>query len=247
MKNTLLCCLAAASLALSFCFDKAADASATTSAPAPVAAEASLFPGFGGRATLPYTGAPLPLASAKTLTALASTLEPAVVKASRDSLAYGYYSQTLGIRPAHTENKHLFQTITDWLGTPYSYGSNSRRGTDCSGFVTRVFKKVYGITLQRSSRSMFATTRHVAKTDMKAGDLVFFRHGNGAIYHVGIYLKDGRFAHSACNGGVMISSLHEPYYHHNFYAAGRVAAAQATDASAVTPELLSSVADARPE
>jgi probable lipoprotein NlpC len=117
----------------------------------------------------------------------------------------------------------LLQTVIDWIGTPYSYGASSRRGTDCSGFVTKVYQQVYGITLKRSSRSMFSSVEHVAKTDMKAGDLVFFRHGKGAIYHVGIYLKDGKFAHSATNGGVMVSSLNQPYYHHNFYAAGRVA------------------------
>ena len=97
--------------------------------------------------------------------------------------------------------------MTDWIGTPYSYGSNSRRGTDCSGFVTRVFREVYGINLQHSSRAMFSNTKHVAKSEMQTGDLVFFRRGHGPIYHVGIYLKDGKFAHSACNGGVMVSSL----------------------------------------
>ena len=127
----------------------------------------------------------------------------------------------------------MLRTITDWLGTPYSSGSASRKGTDCSGFVTRVFKEVYGITLVHSSRAMFSKVKRVAKTDMKTGDLVFFRHGKGAIYHVGIYLKDGKFAHSASNGGVRVSSLHEAYYNHNFYAAGRVMAAARADAPAV--------------
>ncbi|MVN76357.1 hypothetical protein GO988_08475 [Hymenobacter sp. HMF4947] len=232
MKNTLLCCLAAASLALSFCFEKMPAASAPAGASAPAVAEASLLAGLTGAGDTP------------TLT------EAPAVTASRDSLAYGYYNQTLGLQLAHTENKSLLQTITDWIGTPYSYGSNSRRGTDCSGFVSQVFHKVYGITLQRSSRSMFSSVQRVAKTDMKAGDLVFFRHGKGAIYHVGIYLKDGKFAHAACNGGVMVSSLNQPYYHHNFYAAGRVAGAEklAEDATpAETAELLSAAASARPE
>jgi len=205
MKNTLLCCLAAASLALSFCFEKMPDASASAGASAPAVAEASLLSGLSGS----EGDAP-------------ATVEPAATTASRDSLAYGYYNQTLGLQLAHTENKSLLQTVTDWLGTPYSYGASSRRGTDCSGFVSQVFKKVYGITLKRSSRSMFSSVQRVAKTDMKAGDLVFFRHGKGAIYHVGIYLKDGKFAHSACTGGVMVSSLNQQYYHRNFYAAGRV-------------------------
>jgi probable lipoprotein NlpC len=229
MKNTLLCCLAAASLALSFCFEKMPDASASAGAATPAAAEASLL------ASLLGSGGP-------------TTVEPAATAASRDSLAYGYYNQTLGLNLAHTENKSLLQTVTDWLGTPYSYGANSRRGTDCSGFVTEVFKKVYGITLKRSSRSMFSTVQRVAKTDMKAGDLVFFRHGKGAIYHVGIYLKDNKFAHAACNGGVMVSSLNQPYYHHNFYAAGRVAGtdeAPAPTTTAEVVELLDAAASAR--
>ncbi|MEJ7660766.1 MAG: hypothetical protein WKG07_14685 [Hymenobacter sp.] len=48
--------------------------------------------------------------------------------AARDSLAYGYYGQTLGVRLAHTENKSLLCTITNWLGTPYSYGSQLAPG-----------------------------------------------------------------------------------------------------------------------
>jgi len=231
MKNILLPCLAAAALTLSFCFEQAPGASASASAPAP-AAEASLLSGV-----LPSTGSP-------------TADEPTAVTAARDSLAYGYYNQTLGVHLAHTENKSLLQTITDWLGTPYSYGASSRRGTDCSGFVTKVFKSVYGINLQRSSRSMFGSVKRVAKTKMKTGDLVFFSHGRGNIYHVGIYLKDGKFAHAACNGGVMVSSLQQAYYRHNFYAAGRVTGTQAPatiEGLAIDPEVLAAAASARPE
>jgi probable lipoprotein NlpC len=219
MKNSILYCLAAGSLALSFFFERPADASAASRAtPAPVAAEASLLPAL--MTELPANDLTLPGTT------------PAELAASRDSLAYNYYAQTLGLRLAFDENKDLLRSVTDWIGTPYSYGSSSRHGTDCSGFVSRVFREVYGITLQRSSRSMFGTTQRVAKAEMQTGDLVFFRRGHGPIYHVGIYLKDGKFAHSACNGGVMVSSLNQPYYHHNFYAAGRVPAVAAAAARA---------------
>ncbi|RZK22168.1 MAG: NlpC/P60 family protein [Hymenobacter sp.] len=229
MKNILLSCLAAAALTLSFCFDKAPDASAsagTATHAVPAVAEASLFPGLPaapGEATTP------------------APPESAAVTASRDSLAYGYYGQTLGVKLAQTENKSLLQTIVDWIGTPYSFGASSRRGTDCSGFVTQVYKKVYGITLTHSSRAMFGSAKRVAKNDMKAGDLVFFSHGRGNIYHVGIYLKDGKFAHSATNGGVMVSSLNQAYYHRNFYAAGRVEGTELPQAE----ELLAAAAQAQ--
>ena len=225
MKHSLLYCLAAASLALSFFFERPADASATVRATtAPAVAEASLFSVLSNEPV--FREAKLP---ANTPAAKPTAAELA---ASRDSLTYHYYAQTLGLHLAFDENKNLLRSVTDWIGTPYSYGNNSRRGTDCSGFVTRVFREVYGITLQRSSRSMFTTTKHVAKAEMQTGDLVFFRRGHGPIYHVGIYLKDGKFAHSACNGGVMVSSLNQPYYHRNFYAAGRVTAAEEATASA---------------
>ena len=226
MKHSILYCLAAASLALSFFFEQAPNASITARASvAPTVAEASLFP--DPTTTQPVATLPSSmLAPAKGPAADHVGPTAAELAAARDSLAYHYYEQTLGLRLAFNENKDLLRTVTDWMGTPYRYGNNTRRGTDCSGFVTRVFREVYGVTLQRSSRSMFTTTKHIAKSEMKTGDLVFFRRGKGPIYHVGIYLKGGKFAHSATNGGVMVSSLKQAYYQRNFYAAGRVRAAE---------------------
>ncbi|WP_207434192.1 C40 family peptidase [Sabulibacter ruber] len=141
----------------------------------------------------------------------------------KDSLFYNYYSQSLGLKLDYTEDKDLLETVSDWIGTPYRSGGNTQRGTDCSGFVSKVYKQVYGITLTHSSRSMFHEVDRVPKTEMETGDLVFFRRGPGQpIYHVGIYLKNGKFIHAASNGGVMINSLMSPYYKKHFYAAGRV-------------------------
>jgi lipoprotein Spr/probable lipoprotein NlpC len=233
MKHSILYCLAAGSLALSFLFERAPDASvAVRASVAPVAAEASLFPAM---TTEPAYELPTRTGVLVHAPATPPSEKPAPtaaeLAAARDSLTYHYYAQTLGLNLAYNENKDLLRTVTDWMGTPYRYGNNSRYGTDCSGFVTRVFREVYGITLQRSSRSMFSTTKHVARSEMKTGDLVFFRRGKGPIYHVGIYLKDGKFAHSATNGGVMVSSLKQEYYRRNFYAAGRVRAAEESEAT----------------
>ncbi|SNC77394.1 lipoprotein Spr/probable lipoprotein NlpC [Hymenobacter gelipurpurascens] len=200
MKNSILYCLAAASMVLSFFFERT-PATHPTAQGALVAQEASFLSGLLGTEE-PHT---------------------ATLRTASDSTEYSKYAQRLGIEPSFDTNKDLLATVVSWLGTPYRYGSNSKSGTDCSGFVTRVFKEVYGVTLQRSSRSMFANVKHVQKDDMQTGDLVFFRRGPGQpIYHVGIYLKDGKFAHSATNGGVMVSSLNQAYYSRNFYAAGRV-------------------------
>ncbi len=141
----------------------------------------------------------------------------------KDTLFYEYYSQTLGLDLDYSEDKELIETVTEWIGTPYRYGSASKRGADCSGFVTSIYRDVYGIDLSRSSRSMFQDVKRIKKDSIKTGDLVFFRRSpKQPIFHVGIYLKENKFIHSATNGGVMISSLREPYYRNYYYAAGRV-------------------------
>ena len=140
-----------------------------------------------------------------------------------DSLFYKRYSRKLGLKLDFNEDKDLLETVTDWLGTPYRYGSGSKKGTDCSGFVTSIYREVYGIDLSRSSRSMFDDVTRINKKNIRTGDLVFFRRGpRQPIFHVGIYLNDNKFVHSATNGGVMVSSLSEPYYRNYYYAAGRV-------------------------
>ncbi|HSI90581.1 MAG TPA: NlpC/P60 family protein [Adhaeribacter sp.] len=141
----------------------------------------------------------------------------------KDSLFYNYHAQNMAVNLQYNEDKELLETISEWIGTPYRSGSSTKKGTDCSGFVTRVYQDVYGINLSRSSRSMFNDVKRIKKDSMRTGDLVFFRRSpSQPIYHVGIYLKDHKFVHSATNGGVMISSLKQAYYQRNFYAAGRV-------------------------
>ena len=147
------------------------------------------------------------------------TIKPEPVKEAPE----GFYSQKLNIRFNGTTHKELIETVSKWLGTPYRYGSSSRKGTDCSGFVTRIYSDVYGIDLSRSSRSMFNDVQRIKKDSIRTGDLVFFKRGpKQPIFHVGIYLKGGKFIHSATSGGVMVSSLNEPFFKNKYYAAGRV-------------------------
>lgn len=134
-----------------------------------------------------------------------------------------YYIKKLGLRFKNPDYKELVETVSKWVGTPYRYGSSSKKGTDCSGFVSSIYRDVYGVDLSRSSRSMFQDVKRVKKDDMRTGDLVFFRRSaKGPIFHVGIYLKNNKFIHSSTSEGVKVSSLKEPYYRNYFYAAGRV-------------------------
>jgi len=111
-------------------------------------------------------------------------------------------------------------------GTPYKYGGNSSdTGFDCSGFVRYVYGQVAGLTLPRSTRSISEIGAHIAKTELKPGDLVFFNTLRRAFSHVGIYLGDNRFIHasSSTSGDVMVSDLNEKYWSKRFNGARRYA------------------------
>ena len=53
----------------------------------------------------------------------------------------------------------------------------------------------------------------VARTSLRAGDLVFFRGASGLIHHVGMYVGDGRMIHAPATGlpVSLVSLSAEPY------------------------------------
>ncbi|MYL81911.1 NlpC/P60 family protein [Desulfovibrio aerotolerans] len=117
--------------------------------------------------------------------------------------------------------ERMLRTASSQIGTPYrSGGCDPNSGFDCSGFTTWVFNR-YGMHLPRSSREQYQMGTMVAsKNNLRKGDLVFFRSKRG-INHVGIYLEDGKFIHSATYGkNVTISHLEEDYWR-THYAGGR--------------------------
>jgi cell wall-associated NlpC family hydrolase len=116
----------------------------------------------------------------------------------------------------------LESTVDELAGTKYRYGGVSpTTGFDCSGFTMFVFDK-FGIELTHQSKAQNKEGYWVAKEDLRAGDLVFFNTDGVGISHVGIYLGDDVFVHSATNKGVVKNKLSESYYAKRYVSARRV-------------------------
>lgn len=115
----------------------------------------------------------------------------------------------------------------NWIGTRYRYGGNTRDGIDCSGLVVQVYKKVFDISLPRTSRDQYAYCERIKRKDITVGDLVFFATRRGdlkTVSHVGIYIGDNRMIHASSSRGVIISNLDETYYTKRYVSAGRIKA-----------------------
>lgn len=123
------------------------------------------------------------------------------------------------------DNHKLYLEAADWIGTPYRYGGTTKKGVDCSGLTSAIYKKVYRKKLCRSSEEQRdRDCKKVLKRNLKEGDLVFFHNGKKKkkASHVGIYLKDGKFVHASTSVGVVVSSLNERYYDKHWLQGGRV-------------------------
>lgn len=135
-------------------------------------------------------------------------------------------SRLYGLRITPNDNIYLYNAGAHWLGVPHRMGGMNKRGVDCSGLVTILYKDIYGLKLSRSSADMLKRDcRKVSRGKLREGDLVFFRTGRGkrnVPNHVGIYLKNNRFIHVSTSRGVMISQLDEPYYMRTWVSGGRV-------------------------
>jgi murein DD-endopeptidase / murein LD-carboxypeptidase len=134
----------------------------------------------------------------------------------------GYYSQVFGVDITEILNPALYETIENWLGTPYRYAGNTLQGIDCSGFVNKIYENVYCAFLSGNSATLFKQVKHLPKDKLREGDLVFFRINRRNISHVGVYLGNNRFVHASQSSGVIISSLDSPYYKKYFVKGGRV-------------------------
>ncbi|MBR1798380.1 MAG: C40 family peptidase [Bacteroidales bacterium] len=128
----------------------------------------------------------------------------------------------LGLTYSKTDNAKLYETINGWLGVPYRYGGNDRTGIDCSAFVGTIYKTVYSKTLKRTCNDMLNEVTLLNKTQIKEGDLLFFTNSKGKVAHVGIYLKEGLFAHASTSSGVCVSSIDDTYWSKHLYRGGRV-------------------------
>lgn len=129
------------------------------------------------------------------------------------------------VSAASSKRTELIKYAATFLGTPYRSGGASPKGFDCSGYTQYVFSK-FGYSIPRGPSSQYnALGTSISKSELKPGDLVFFKNPyNGrSVGHVGIYVGNGQMIHSNQPGGsVRYVTINSGYYSRNYVGARRV-------------------------
>ena len=106
-------------------------------------------------------------------------------------------------------------SATEAMGRPYRFGGTGEDGGgfDCSGLIQYAYGR-HGVALPRTSSEQAREGRKLAKKlgKLEPGDLLTFSNRGGPVTHVGMYLGEGKFIHSATRGvQVSVLSGDDPY------------------------------------
>ena len=122
-----------------------------------------------------------------------------------------------------TLGRQMVDFALGYLGSKYVYGGASPSGFDCSGFSSYVYKH-FGYTITRTASGQYRNDGvKIPKSELYAGDLVFFSSNGSSVTHVGIYIGNNEFIHASTpSSGVVISRLDSTYYINVWWGAKRI-------------------------
>jgi peptidoglycan DL-endopeptidase CwlO len=132
---------------------------------------------------------------ATTLTGLLQNLcaddQPAVqaARASRDM-------PRVAVGPASGAAQKAVQTALAQIGDPYVWAAAGPDAFDCSGLTSYAWASA-GVSLPHSSAQQYNYGTHISRSEVRAGDLVFFY---SPISHVGIAINNAQMVHASTYG-----------------------------------------------
>ncbi len=111
---------------------------------------------------------------------------------------------------------------TDLLGKPFVNGGRGPEEYDCYGLATEVFRRFgvdlpdYRVSCENASRINSTIdaerSRWIRCEKPQAPSLVVLRFNSRYYNHVGVYIGNGRFIHTAKKTGVRIDKVYDIYW-----------------------------------
>jgi Cell wall-associated hydrolases (invasion-associated proteins) len=120
--------------------------------------------------------------------------------------------------------QNLILLAESYLDSPYKLGARGPKTFDCSGFVSFLFEQ-FDVQLPRTCKGQMRQGTQVDKTELRAGDLVFFQgRYTASVGHVGLVVDNSetqglKFIH-ASRRGVKEDILEDSEYYRTRYITG---------------------------
>lgn len=132
----------------------------------------------------------------------------------------------VGSVPAVDLHREIITPAQQYVGVQYCHGGTDLPCFDCSGFVRNVYAPLVP-DMPRISNDMARIGEPVPRTDLRAGDLVFFTTGTrrDVVTHVAIYMGQDSIIHAISDGpnrGVTVTPLSARYWRTRYHSARRV-------------------------
>ena len=113
-------------------------------------------------------------------------------------------------------NRRLYLEIFRWME------HKTDEQTDCATFVGTIYQHVYDHALDPADISILGITSPTQVALVaEEGDFVFFKIKSTRVNDIGIYLRQGYFAHITHEGLVVISNIHDPNWSPYLYNVAR--------------------------
>lgn len=123
-------------------------------------------------------------------------------------------------------HREIITPAQQYVGVQYCHGGTDLPCFDCSGFVRNIYAPLVP-NIPRISNDMARFGELVQRSDLRAGDLVFFTTGTrrDVVTHVAIYMGRDSIIHAISDGpnrGVTVTPLSARYWRTRYHSARRV-------------------------
>ena len=127
--------------------------------------------------------------------------------------------------PVKTPEESLRSEVATWKGVPYVDGGTDHKGADQPGFVSAVFKAVFGVAIPETEEEQVRTGKLVERGSLAPGDLVFLNGKGFGPFRpqlVAIYLGHDEIAIDQKTTGVSTIKLTDPQWSTQYKTARRI-------------------------
>ncbi|WP_249306135.1 C40 family peptidase [Lederbergia citrea] len=122
---------------------------------------------------------------------------------------------------APTKGEKVVNYAQTLKGSKFKMGGTTPKGFDASGYTQYVYSKSLKVKLPRTSADQYKVGKSVNKSQLKPGDLVFYKTNGKSVSFVGIYVGKQQFI-GATSNGVRLQSMNLDYWKTKYVGAKRI-------------------------